>query len=84
MNIEILSNDKHEVEFNIDNITVAEALRSYLHEAGASFAAWRREHPSKPAVMKVRSEDKTVSKVMSDAVSLLNKDCKNLISGIKK
>lgn len=84
MKIDVIQEDKHEVELQIDNITVAEALRTYLYESGASFAAWRREHPSKPAIMKIRSEDKTVSKVVADAVAQLSKDCKALVSGLKK
>lgn len=84
MNIEILKNEKHDSEIKIDNLTVAEILRVYLYEAGVDFAAWRREHPSKPLLMKIQSTDKGVKKAVADAVNLIKKDCDKLLSGVKK
>ena len=42
MNIEVIKNEKNEIEAALDNVTVAEVLRSYLYESGAEFAAWKR------------------------------------------
>ncbi len=82
MNIEIVKVEKGEVDLTIDNLTVAEILRAYLYEHGADFAAWRREHPSKPLVFKIKSSN--VKKSVSDAVAAIKKDCDNLLDVVKK
>lgn len=84
MNIEVIKNEKNEIDLRIDNLTVAEILRVYLNEQGVDFAAWRREHPSKPLIFKIESADKNVKKVVADAVSAIKKDCDKLVSGLKK
>lgn len=84
MNIVFLKKEKNEVELTIDNITIAEILRVYLNEAGADLAVWRREHPSKPVVMKIVSSDKPVTRVVSEAVSALKKDLSKLSGILKK
>ncbi|MBI3333895.1 hypothetical protein HYZ97_00195 [Candidatus Pacearchaeota archaeon] len=84
MQIKILHQDKHQADIQLDNVTVAEILRVYAYKAGADFAAWRREHPSKPVVLKIQSSDKNVSKVLADTVALIGKECGALISSLKK
>ena len=84
MNIEILKHDKSLVELRIDNLTVAEVLRSYLNKGGVKFAAWRREHPSKPLLFKIESSDKTVKKAVSEAVESIKSDCSKILSSLKK
>lgn len=84
MNIEILKQDKNSVELKIDNLTVAEILRVYLNKEGIEFAAWRREHPSKPVVFRIESSGKTVKKAVSDAVEAIKKDCSKILSVLKK
>ena len=84
MNIEILKAEKGEVEVSLDNATVAEVLRVYLYEAGVDFAAWRREHPSKPIVFVIKSSEKTVKKAVSDAVAAIKKDCNKITALVKK
>lgn len=74
MNIEILEQDKNNLELKIDNITIAEILRVYLNKQGIEFAAWRREHPTKPVIFKIKSSDKSMKKEISDAVSAIKKD----------
>ncbi len=74
MNIEILEQDKNNLELKIDNITIAEILRVYLNKQGIEFAAWRREHPTKPIIFKIKSSDKTVKKEISDAITSIKKD----------
>ena len=68
MNIEILKNEKNEVEMKIDNLTIAEVIRVYLYQNGADFAAWRREHPSKPLIFKIQTKEGTVKKAVSNAI----------------
>ena len=84
MNIEIISNDKRAAEFKIDNLTVAEILRVYLNEGGVDFAAWRREHPSKPLIMKIQTSEGTVAKAVADAAAAVKKDCDKLAALLKK
>lgn len=84
MNIEILKNEKHEVELKIDNLTVAEILRTYLYKAGVEFAAWKREHPSKPLIFKITTKDAAVKKVVADAIEAIKKDCDKLAAVMKK
>lgn len=84
MNIEITKAEKDEVELKIDNLTIAEVLRSYLYKQGADFAAWRREHPSKPLIFKIKSSDKSVKKVVADTVSAIKKDCDKVAALVKK
>jgi DNA-directed RNA polymerase subunit L len=84
MNIEILKQDKNSVELTIDNLTVAEILRVYLNKEGIEFAAWRREHPSKPLIFKIESSGKTVKKAVSEAVEAIEKDCNKIVGALKK
>ena len=84
MEIEIIKHEKDDLEVKIDNQTVAEILRVYLNEQGVDFAVWRREHPSKPVILKIKTSGKTVKKAVSDAVAAINKDCDKLLAGLKK
>ncbi len=84
MEITVIDSGKDHVEITIDNPTIAEVLRAYLNEAGISFAAWRREHPSKPVIMRIESSNGTVKKAISDAVAAIQKDLDALTSLAKK
>lgn len=84
MEIEIIKSEKNEIEVSIDNATIAEILRVYLNEEGIDFAAWRKEHPSKPLIFKIKSSDKTAKKAISDAISKINKECDKIVSTLKK
>lgn len=84
MNIEIIKESKNEVEIKLDNPTIAEVLRAYLNEQGIEFAAWRREHPSNPVSMTIKSSGKTVQKAVSEAVDAVKADCRKIVSSIKK
>lgn len=83
MEVEIVKQEKTELEFRIDNMNVAEILRVYLNKQGADFAAWRRDHPSKPIVMKVQSKD-NARKEISEAVKAIEKDLEKLKALVKK
>lgn len=82
MQVSVLKMEKNEADIQLDNVTVAEILRVYLNEGGVEFAAWRKEHPSKPVVLKIKAGN--VSKAVSDAVSAIKKDCSMLVSELKK
>ena len=79
-----MKEDKNDLEVKVDNLTVAELLRVYLNEQGIDFAAWRREHPSKPALFKIKSAGKTVKKAVADAVAEIEKDIDGIRKGLKK
>ena len=84
MNVEIIKKDKNEFDLSVDSLTVAEILRVYLNESGIEFAAWRREHPSKPILMKVKSKSGTVPKAINEAVGAIKKDCDKILAALKK
>lgn len=84
MQIEILKQEKNEIEFKIDNSTIAEILRVYLNRQDIDFAAWRREHPTKPLILRIESSSKTVKKAISDAVAEIKKDLLKISLVLKK
>lgn len=83
MNIEIVKQEKDELEIKIDNQTIAEVLRVYLSQQGVKFVAWRKEHPTKPLFFKIQSDSGTVKKAISDAISTINKDCDKILKVLK-
>lgn len=84
MHIDVTLSEKDDVEFKIDNPTVAELLRVYLNAQDVKFAAWRREHPTKPVIMRIQTSSGTVTKAVNDAVSAIKKDTDAIISLVKK
>ena len=84
MDVKILKHEKNSVELSIDNLTIAEIMRVYLNKEGIEFAAWRREHPSKPLIFKIESSDKPVKKAVVDAVDAIKKDIDKIASLVKK
>ena len=85
MNINVLRSEKDEIEFQIDNLTIAEILRVYLNKDSAvSFAAWTREHPTKPLKMLVKTKGKTPKKAVEDAVKVLTKELDKIEADVKK
>jgi len=83
MEVEVVSQSANGLELKIDNLTVAEILRVYLNERGIKFAAWKREHPTKPIVFRIESSGKTVKKAVGEAVSAISKDLNVLAKGLK-
>ena len=85
MEVKYITDEKNEAEIDIDNLTMAEVLRAYLaKDDDVSFVAWRREHPSKNPVLKIKTKGKTVKKAISDAISKIEKEADNLVDGLKK
>ena len=69
--------DKNEIEFQINNQTVAEFIRVYLNEdPSVKLGVWKKEHYSKPLVLKVQTEGKTAKKALQDAITKAQKDLK--------
>ena len=85
MEINILESSKDEIKLELENLTIAEILRVYLNkDDSVSFAAWRREHPTKNPVLLVRTKGKTAKKAINDAVSKITKDLDKIESDFKK
>jgi len=85
MLIKYLKQEKNEAEIEMDNPTVAELLRSYLaKDDSVSFVAWRKEHPFKNLILKIKTDGKTIDKAIKDAISKIGKDLDSLESEIKK
>lgn len=85
MKVEVIKSDRGEFEVKIDDITVAEILRVYLNKvSGVDFAAWRQDHPSNPAFMKIIVSGKSAKKAVGEAVAAINKDTSAILKVLKK
>lgn len=75
MEVNILNEDKSEIEVELENVTLAEILRVYLNkDSSVEFAAWKRDHPSKKPALKVKTKNKNAKKAIKDAISAVTKD----------
>jgi DNA-directed RNA polymerase subunit L len=85
MELKILKDEKNELEVQIDNQTVAELVRVYLNEDDSvKMAAWKKEHYSKPLILKIISEGKTAKKALHDAIAKARKDLEKYSDEFKK
>lgn len=82
MDIKILKEEKDTIEVEINNLTIAEIIRVYLNkDSSVSFAAWKREHPTKNPVLKVQA--KNPKKAIKDAASAVVKDLEKVEKDFK-
>ena len=73
--MKVLNSAKEEIELETDSLTLVEILRVYLNkDSSVSFAAWKREHPTKNPVLLVKTKGKTAKKAINDAISGIVKD----------
>lgn len=85
MDIKITKEEKNELIFTIDNQTIAELVRVYLNEdSDIELAAWKKEHYSKPLVMKIVTTGKTAKKALQDAILKATKDLEAYSNEFKK
>jgi DNA-directed RNA polymerase subunit L len=85
MEITILKNEKDEIELELESLTIAEILRVYLNKDSAvTFAAWKREHPTKKPILLVKTKGKTAKKAIDDSVSAIIKDLDKIEIDFKK
>ena len=85
MEIAILKDEKNELEVQINNQTIAELVRVYLNKDDAvKVGAWRKEHYSKPLILKVETEGKSAKKALQDAIANIQKDLKKYNDEFKK
>ena len=84
MDIKFLKDEKNEVEFEINDLTLAEILRVYLNQdSSVSFVAWKREHYTKSPVLKVKTKDKDAKVVIKDAIETISKELDSIASDFK-
>ena len=85
MELNILKDEKEEIELQMDNLTMAEILRVYLNkDSGVTFAAWKREHVSENPILLVKTKGKTAKKAIDDAVEEIEKDLDKIEESFKK
>jgi DNA-directed RNA polymerase subunit L len=85
MELKIIKNEKEELEVEIDSLTIAEILRTYLNKDSAvTFAAWKREHITKHPILLVKTKGKVAKKAIDDAVSAITKDLEKVEADFKK
>jgi len=85
MEIKIIKDEKNELEVQLNNQTVAELVRVYLNQdSSVKLGAWKREHYSKPVVLRVETDGKTAKKALHDAIAKAQKDLKRYGEEFKK
>lgn len=85
MEMNILKESKEELEVEIDSLTLVEILRVYLNkDSSVTFAAWKREHPTKKPFLVVKTKGKTPKKAMNDAITAITKDLEGIETDFKK
>ena len=85
MEVNYIKDEKNEAEIELDNLTIAEILRAYLSkDENVSFTAWRRSHPTKKPVLKIKTKVGTVRKAIEKAASQIDKEADKIVDGFKK
>ena len=85
MEIKVLKSDKDSMEVEFDSVTISEILRVYLNkDSSVTFAAWRREHPTKKPFLKVKTKGKAPKKAIDDAIKAIVKDLDKFEAVAKK
>lgn len=81
----ILKDSKEEIEVEMESLTLVEILRVYLNkDSSVTFAAWKREHPTKKPVLSVKTKGKSAKKAINDAVEAITKDLDKIEDDFKK
>jgi DNA-directed RNA polymerase subunit L len=85
MEAKIIKDEKNELEVELDSQTIAELMRFYLNQDSCvKLSVWRREHYSKPVVLKLKTEGKTAKKALQDAIAKVDKDLNKYSEEFKK
>lgn len=85
MEMNILKNEKQELEIELESLTIAEILRVYLNkDEEVIFVAWKRDHPTKRPILLVKTKGKFAKKAVDETVSAITKDLDKLESEFKK
>lgn len=85
MEMKILKDEKNELEVQLDNQTVAEIVRVYLNkDDSVKLGVWKKEHYSKPVILRIETDGKTAKKALQDAISKIQKDLSKYADEFKK
>jgi DNA-directed RNA polymerase subunit L len=85
MEINIIKDEKNELELQIDNQTIAELIREYLNkDSHVTLGVWKKEHYSKPLLLRITSEGKSAKKALQDAINHAEKDLAKYAAEFKK
>lgn len=82
METTILNESKTEMDIELESLTIAEVLRTYLNNHGAKMAAWKRDHPTKNPVLHIEADNP--KKVLKSAIAALEKDIDKVVNDFKK
>ena len=82
MEVKIITDEKTVLDVELDSLTIAEVLRSYLNKEGAKLAAWRRDHPTKNPILHIEGDNP--KKLLKAAVAALEKDLDSAVEEFKK
>jgi DNA-directed RNA polymerase subunit L len=75
MEINIIKDEKNDLEVEVNSQTMVELVRVYLNKDSAvKLGAWKKPHYSKPFVLKVKTEGKAAKKALQDAITLAQKE----------
>jgi DNA-directed RNA polymerase subunit L len=75
MDIDILKEEKNEIEVRLGSLTIAEILRVYLNnDTNVKFVAWKRAHPTENPILRIETSGKSPKKAIKDAIGVLTKD----------
>jgi DNA-directed RNA polymerase subunit L len=76
----VIKSEKNELRIELNNLTIAELLRKFLvDDSNVTFAAWRKDHPTKNPVLTIKTEGKAAKKSLADAIG----KAEDLFSSIK-
>jgi DNA-directed RNA polymerase subunit L len=82
MEIEVLKDEKNELEVKLSSLTIAEVLRVYLNKEGAKLAAWKRGHPTESPVLHIEGDNP--KKLLKGAISQIEKEVDSIVADFKK
>jgi DNA-directed RNA polymerase subunit L len=82
MDIKIIKQEKNEMDVELNSLTVAELLRSYLNKEGADMAVWKRDHPSKNPVLHIEGDNP--KRLIQKAIASIEKELEKLQEDFKK
>jgi DNA-directed RNA polymerase subunit L len=82
MEVKVLKEGKDSIEIETDNLTIAEIVRAYAWKnKKVVLAGWRREHPTKPIVLVLKTKEKpraVLKEIVDDISSKLSEIRKNV------
>lgn len=80
----MLKEEKSYLEIETNNLTFAEILRNYLWKnKNVVFAGWKREHPTKPIIIIVKTNG-GAKKIVKDAIEDISKDLEKIKKKLKE